>query len=781
MSRPSSAGYDLAESDTDVQHAGAAVVHQGRGRVRSVAGGLTAMCAAAVVGTAVFKSYAGGPVRSWRGVPLSLEETELHAAIAERARARSSTTSNSLLRLDQSLDSKGSSLCPGWTIRDCERKKFPLPYLPGEYPTEYTYNGSFPAGFIWGMGTAAYQVEGSYKKDGRGASIWDTFSGANTVGMPGNNCSYCCQTAPCPVNAAMADKGATGNVACDHYNMWKTDISLMKAMGLKYYRFSISWPRIIPTGKLADGVNQAGIDFYNNLINGLIQANITPFVTLYHWDLPQGLLNPPTEQAWWSRDQDGNPDGKIMKDWLDYVTVCFSSFGDRIKDWVTFNEPWTFVFLGSGYGKAPSIEAYADMDTDVWIAAHNVLNAHAAAVDLYRRKFKPTQNGKISITVNSDWREPMFNTMEDIATADRAQIVRLGWFAEPIFGTCGDYPPELKILLGDKLPKFTHQQKQLLKGSSDFFGLNHYAAEWATFDPTSKDKDYSFLRSSEDGFVKGQSAWLYSCPWGFRKILNWVKNRYNNPPTIVTENGWSWPADTPDEGAADSSRLMYYANYTSEMLKAIVEDGVNVTGYFAWSVMDNYEWEQGYKQRFGVVYNDYQLGPDPNGPLPLTPQPTEGQQWRRRKDSSCWLETVFRTNSMADPNDQRYRCTCHAVFEGEFLDAKKCPRTISLNGTNVTITGKDPNTKVMCDGTTDKPWAAQATGFVSGGSIVVDFSAAGGSPRLGGFWDASVAAGAIHWGDGAAWTAVTHGTCPQDKSISQYTSAIKQLVKGMTV
>jgi len=157
------------------------------------------------------------------------------------------------------------------------------PYADRVYPTTYDHSGTFPSGFIWGLGTAAYQIEGGYNEDGRGASIWDTFTGANTVGMPGSVCA----AAPCPINSAMGNKGATGNVACDHYHVWDQDVALMKELGLKHYRFSISWPRVVPTGQIADGVNELGLSFYDDLINALVAADITPYVTLYHWDLPQ--------------------------------------------------------------------------------------------------------------------------------------------------------------------------------------------------------------------------------------------------------------------------------------------------------------------------------------------------------------------------------------------------------------------------------------------------------------------------------------------------------------
>ncbi|CAE7741059.1 BGL1B, partial [Symbiodinium pilosum] len=513
---------------------------------------------------------------------------------------------------------------------------YPMPFEFGAWPQTYNYRGRFPEGFAWGLGTASYQIEGAYNEDGRGASIWDTFTGANTVGMPGANCSYCCKSAPCTPNQHMVDKGATGNVATNSYHMFRTDIALMKSMGLKHYRFSIAWPRIFPTGADSGEPNPKGVKWYNTFIDSLLAAGIQPYVTLYHWDLPQALLSPPERNAWWARDEDGKPVGVILPNWKHYVDTCFRLFGDRVKVWVTFNEAWTATKLASGSGKAPGIKPFMDPTLDPYIAGHNILNAHAAAVDIYRRKYKPSQGGIIGITNNQDWREPKTDGAQDIAAAERAILFQLGWFSEPIFGQHGDYPPEMRSVFGDRLPEFTDAQKQLLKGSADFFGLNHYATGWfAASDQPGWDLTYGV--QSESGFVQGQSDWIYAAGWGLRKLLNWVKRRYN-PIIYVTENGWSVAAKTAEEAANDTQRVMYYANYTSSVLSAIHEDGVDVRGYFAWSLLDNFEWEMGYPIRFGVTFNNYNLGLDPNAPLPNTAVPTPGFQLRRRKDSSCFLE-----------------------------------------------------------------------------------------------------------------------------------------------
>lgn len=538
--------------------------------------------------------------------------------------------------------------CPEW----------PLPYEHGEYPLDYANRSvslPFPEGFVWGMGTAAYQIEGGYRDGGRGASIWDTYTGANTVGMPGSNCSYCCKEAPCSINDGMKSRGATGNVACNHYHDWKKHIALMKSMGLRHYRFSISWPRVLPTGRLEDGVNDEGIKFYNNLIDGLLEAGITPYVSLYHWDLPQGLLDPPSKLGWWSFDaQTLQPTEQITKHYVDYANTCFSSFGDRVKFWTTFNEPWTFLYLDH----APNVEPFKQNSS--YVAAHNVLLAHAAAVQLYRSDFQKSQGGVIGITLNQDWSEPRTTDPQDVAAGERMRLSQVGWFAEPIFSGTGDYPTELRRLLGDRLPRFTQEQRELINGSADFFGLNHYGTNWVSNNNEGVAgwlDAYADVKS--DGFEQGQSSWLHGGAFGFRKLLNWIDRRYNSPVIYVTESGWSMLANTPATGVQDAQRLGYYLNYTTELQRAINEDGIDVRGYFAWSFMDNFEWAMGYTERFGVTYVDFAFGNDPNSPTDQQHQPTTHGQKLYRKMSSCWLQALMASNAVVGLDDAVFQ-KCNA-------------------------------------------------------------------------------------------------------------------------
>jgi beta-glucosidase len=678
--------------------------------------------------------------------------------------------------------------CPG----------YPRPYGSAEErPQKYPSRGGFPDGFIWGLGTAAYQVEGGYKDGGRGASIWDTFTGADTVGMPGADCEHCCKKAPCPVHKGMESKGANGNVACDHYHLWRSDVALMKSMGLKNYRFSISWPRIYPTGRKSDGINEAGVNFYSTLIDELVAAGITPYVTLYHWDLPQGLLDPPRANGWWARDPDTlEPKEEILDEWLAYVDTCFKMFGDRVKVWVTFNEAWTFTWLASGFGKAPSIEPYNNISRDPYIAAHNVLRAHAKAVKLYRDHYQKDQGGQIGITNNCDWREPLTDSSADVAASERGLLFQLGWLTDPIFGGKGDYPEVMKRMYRGRLPVFTEEEKQLLNGSADFLGINHYGTGFSSYTPGRPGFDLSFSNMSEDGLTQAQSPWLYSAGWGFRKLLNWVGRRYKNVPIIVTEGGWSLEGKNAAEGAVDPQRMEYYNNYTAMMQAAIYEDGVDVRGYFAWSLLDNFEWEKGYNERFGLVYSEFEFGEDNHAGANQNKQPTAGKQVRTRKDSSCWLEAVWRTNTLVDPSSQDFDgCASPKAMTGLFADdsALGCAMEIVVidresddtsNAVRAILKDKrklsdyvkkdskhrhlkaDKASSQTSKGskTSEPQWSVQIRSVdggscgsaeeipakLSGTTIIADFSVRGGPEMLMGFWDSK--ARAIYWGDGSTWT-----------------------------
>ncbi|WFB35904.1 GH1 family beta-glucosidase [Kiritimatiellota bacterium B12222] len=428
--------------------------------------------------------------------------------------------------------------------------------------------------FYWGTATSAHQIEGAWLEDGKGLNIWDTFS--HTPGKITNN--------------------DHSEVACDHYHLFEQDIALMKTLGVNSYRFSIAWSRILPNGK--GEVNPAGIDFYNRLIDGCLAVGITPFVTLYHWDLPLTLQ---MENDGWL--------GQVTVDaFTEYAQVCFDAFGDRVKHWITFNENWCTAVLGNGIGIfAPGRKS----EDEPYVVAHNLLLAHGQAVQVFRKGNYP---GQIGIANNCDWREPLTDTAEDREAAEKALVYFFGWLTDPVF--FGDYPQIMREELGDRLPTFTPEQSAMLKGSTDFIGLNHYSTHYA-----SKEKPLQNLTGAEEGnggMMTDQNIYLshspdwprtsmgwFVVPWGFRNMLNWIKARYGDCPIFVTENGCSVAADNKEEAVNDEFRADFITQYTHAMVQAVEEDGVNVHGYFCWSLMDNFEWCRGYNMRFGIVYCDF--------------------------------------------------------------------------------------------------------------------------------------------------------------------------------
>jgi len=433
---------------------------------------------------------------------------------------------------------------------------------------------TFPGDFIWGTATSAYQIEGGYDKDGKGPSIWDSF-----CTIPGK-----------------IHKGETGNIACDHYHRFKEDIQLMKQMGVKAYRFSISWARILPTGK--DTVNEAGIQFYSDLIDELLKADIEPWITLYHWDLPLAL----------QLEDDGWLGRSIIDHFANYAKICFERFGDRCKNWITLNESWVVAILGYGQGVfAPGRTS----NSEPYLAAHHLILAHAKAVHEYRTNFAH-HGGQIGMTNNCDWREPLTDSEDDKNAAERALQFFVSWFADPIYK--GDYPEVMKERLGERLPKFTAEEKIMIKGTSDFFGLNHYTTMLAAENHgIVKDQNvYGNGGISEDQNVdlSLDPSWKTTLmnwavvPWGCTKLLHWIAQRYDNPDIYITENGCAYPDELVNDEVDDQERLEFYKTYLQACQKAI-DEGVKLKGYFAWSFMDNFEWASGYEKRFGLHYVDF--------------------------------------------------------------------------------------------------------------------------------------------------------------------------------
>lgn len=448
--------------------------------------------------------------------------------------------------------------------------------MNSENNMESINKSDFPNHFIWGGATSAYQIEGAWNEEGKGPSIWDVFTM-----IPGKIKNF-----------------ENGNAACDHYHRYKEDVAMMKTLGLKAYRFSISWSRILPAGR--GRLNTEGIAFYNSLIDELLANDITPWVTLYHWDLPAALefeLN-----GWLGHE--------ISDAFAEYAKICFTHFGDRVKNWITINEAWVVAILGYGHGVFAPGKVSKDFP---YQAAHNLILAHAKAVTLYRTAFQPTQHGKIGITNNCDWREPLTQSKEDQEAAQRGLEFFLAWFADPIWK--GDYPEVMKLRLGSRLPAFTQDEKEMIKGSSDFFGLNHYTTMLAS-DEIKKDTGSVYgnggLSEDQDINLSVDPSWKTTsmqwaiAPWGCRKLLEWIDERYNHPEIYIAENGCSFNDLLVNGVVHDIERIDFFKGYLSEIKKAI-DKGVNVKGYFIWSLMDNFEWALGYDKRFGIVYVDEKL------------------------------------------------------------------------------------------------------------------------------------------------------------------------------
>ncbi len=438
---------------------------------------------------------------------------------------------------------------------------------------------TFPTHFTWGTATASYQIEGAWRNDGKGPSIWDAFTQ-----IPGKIAN-----------------GDTGEVACDHYHRMEADVAMMAALGLKAYRFSIAWSRIYPTGR--GEVNPAGIAFYDRLIDTLIAHDITPWVTLYHWDLPSSL----------QVELDGWLNPIVADHFATYAQTCFQHFGDRVKHWITFNEPWVISIMGYGNGEfAPGRVS----NREPYQVAHQLLRAHGKAVQIFRTQFQPEHGGQIGITNNCDWREPKTDSPSDKAAAQRALEFFLAWFTDPIY--LGHYPACMRERLGDRLPEFTDEDISLIKGSSDFFGLNHYTTMFAAEsrpDEGAKDNPYGNGGISEDQDVdlSIDPDWTFTTmgwavvPWGCQKLLHWIDERYGRPPIVITENGCALADQLVDGRVHDPERTEFYRGYLNACHDAITA-GVDLRGYFAWTLMDNFEWARGYVQRFGLHYVDFATG-----------------------------------------------------------------------------------------------------------------------------------------------------------------------------
>jgi len=432
----------------------------------------------------------------------------------------------------------------------------------------------FPKNFYFGTATASYQIEGAVDEDGKGPSIWDVFS--HTPGKTFN--------------------GNTGDIACDHYHRYKEDIQIMKDIGLNAYRFSISWPRIMPDGK---NINQKGIDFYNRLVDELLEADITPFVTLYHWDLPYALQ----ENGGWL-----NPD--IAMYFRAYATFMFDELGDRVKHWITLNEPWCSSFLG--YFTGEHAPGHQNLQEAIF-AAHNLLRAHGYAVQSFREEVKDGEVGLTNVTMKV---EPGDSKPESFLVAGLVDKIVNAWFHDPV--VFGKYPEEAVKNYLERGIQVPSQDLEVISSPIDFFGVNYYTRTLVAYDENSP-LGFSYVQGD---LPKTEMGWeIY--PQGLFETLVNLKERYKLP-LYITENGMAGPDKVENGRVKDTYRIEYLEKHFESALSAI-EAGVDLRGYFTWSLMDNFEWAHGYSKRFGIVYVDY------------------ATQKRILKDSALWLKDFIKS------------------------------------------------------------------------------------------------------------------------------------------
>ena len=446
-----------------------------------------------------------------------------------------------------------------------------------------THDFEFPAGFLWGTATAAYQIEGSPLADGAGPSIWHRFS--HTPG----------RTA----------RGETGDVACDHYNRYRDDVALMQALGLNAYRFSLSWSRLLPRG--TGRPNPGGLGFYDRLVDALLEAGIAPLVTLYHWDLPAALDD---RGGWLNRDVAG---------WFaEYAGVAVKALGDRVAAWATLNEPW--VVTDGGYLHGALAPGHSSL-YEAPIASHNLMRAHGSGVQALRAG-GARQAG---LVVNLEPKYPASDSAEDLAALRRADAYMNRQYLDPAL--LGSYPDEMREIFGDAWPEHSADDFSLIRQPIDFLGINYYTRSVTRHDDAAWPVRASGV--TQPGALYTETGWEVH-PESLTRVLLWVTERYGRLPLYITENGAAFP-DPPTvagDTCDDPLRVDYYRTHLRAAWDAI-QQGVNLRGYCAWSLLDNFEWSLGYAKRFGIVHVDY------------------ATQRRTPKASARFYADVIRTNGRA--------------------------------------------------------------------------------------------------------------------------------------
>ncbi|HEX2729571.1 MAG TPA: GH1 family beta-glucosidase [Rubrobacteraceae bacterium] len=456
---------------------------------------------------------------------------------------------------------------------------------------------SFPDSFLWGTATAAYQIEGAVNEDGRGASIWDTFSH-----VPGK-----------------VMHGDTGDIACDHYHHLDEDLDLMAELGMKAYRFSIAWPRIQPDGSGA--ANQKGLDFYRRLVDGLRRRDIEPMLTLYHWDLPQALED---RGGWTSRE--------TSERFADYAGVMYEALSESVRFWITLNEPWVASWLGHGYGvHAPG---HAD-PAKALSATHHLLLGHGLAVNAMRSAASSGDENHLGITLNLHPALPGRDREADAEAARRVDGQANRLFLDPIFR--GEYPEDILSHYrerGLQPPPIHDGDLDIIAGDLDFLGVNYYFRHTVRDAPEGGPAEMPFFDLDARGIIphdaeKTAMGWPVD-PEGLTQILVRIKEEYADIPIYITENGRAVHDYVDPEGGVDDEERVSYLDAHFRAAHEAVQRGVDLRGYMVWSFLDNFEWAEGYSKRFGLVFVDY------------------GTQRRIPKASARWYADVIRRNGLPD-------------------------------------------------------------------------------------------------------------------------------------
>ncbi|MDL2355088.1 MAG: GH1 family beta-glucosidase [Pseudomonadota bacterium] len=418
----------------------------------------------------------------------------------------------------------------------------------------------FASDFLWGSATSSYQIEGAAFEDGRVESIWDRFAAT-----PGK----------------VAD-GASGAVACDHYHRWPEDFDLARSLGMQAYRFSIAWPRIVPG--IGAAPNRKGLDFYSRLVDGMLERGLQPWATLYHWDLPQYL-----------QDAGGWNERATVDAYLAYVDAVTRTLGDRVKHWITHNEPWCTAIIGNYEGlHAPGL---TDFRTALQVC-HHVLLSHGKAVPLIRSN---VPDAKVGIALSLHPVRAASDSLEDTAALARHDGLRYRWFLDPLFGR--GYPQATIDQVGQAAPQVEEGDMQAIAVATDFLGVNYYFPETVRNAPGHGPLDAS-VDAPAAGVETTALGWPVA-PGGLSELLQRIEDDYHPGPIYITENGSCYDDVVEDNGEVEDSARRHYLQRHLAALKDAIDNGVPVKGYFAWSLVDNFEWAEGYRRRFGLVHVDY--------------------------------------------------------------------------------------------------------------------------------------------------------------------------------